>query len=172
MKVVYPYETYLVHTEGTNKITHPRVCNIYLATEQPKPKKPSTKKAPAPTSPEPDPGYTIRYDLTQLEAAADFIFENNDSVSLWPERVTSAADVQRLIIDFIRLHAHQNMIRVKSGNANSWTGCVGTGGYMIIMTTDNDRTVDVEIFVDPAVSNKHSPLRTVSELFWPYHEKD
>ena len=168
--VSYSHVTYLVQIEGTNSVCRPRVVNIELAVEQYEPakKKPEPLKVPVEVKKTPAPNlvYNINYNLTQLEAAAEFIFENNESVSLWIEQPKSAADVQRIIVEFIRKRVHENMELIRDGMADQWADWGGTGGYMILMTTDDDHTVDVEIFVDPAVGwNKHKPWRMVSESF-------
>lgn len=168
--VLHSHVTYLVHVEGTDNVTRPRVANIELAVEQYEPvkKKPEPLKVPFEVKKTPAPNlvYNINYNLTQLEAAAEFIFKNNDSVSLWVERVQSAADVQRVIVEFIRKRVRENMELIRDGMADQWNDWAGTGGYTIVMTTDDDHTVDVDIMVDPAVGgNKHKPWRMVSESF-------
>ena len=96
----------------------------------------------------------MRYNLQQVMDAAGFIWHFNDSVTEWPDQPKSAMDVVSIILDFARKRGMENMA------GDEWTSWSGTGGFMIIFTSDDDESFAVEVYVDPALIN---PRRFVEE---------
>lgn len=97
----------------------------------------------------------INYNMTQLMAAAEFIWNNNPAVQQWPARPRSVMDVVNDILRTAKRQAEKNVQGwIRDG---SWSTFVGTGGYTVMLTSDSDFddmdniVVDLDILVDPAV---------------------
>lgn len=100
----------------------------------------------------------ISYNVAQLTAAAEFIWNNNPSVQHWPDRPGSVMDVANGILRTAKRQAEKNVEGwFRDG---SWSTFVGTGGYTVMLTSDSDFddvdniVVDLDILVDPAVGDR------------------
>lgn len=90
----------------------------------------------------------MRYDRGQVMAAAQFIWDNNPAVRCWPSQPKSALDVFDDIMQFGKRHGVRNM-----QDPDNWSGWSGTGGYLVMFTSDEDDVFDIDVYVDPAVGN-------------------
>lgn len=88
----------------------------------------------------------MRYNLTQVMSVAQFLWNNNPSIELWPVRPRDSMDIFDQILNMARQLGMRNMADPE--NWNTWTG---TGGFVILVTSDEDDAFDVEVFVDAAV---------------------
>jgi hypothetical protein len=95
--------------------------------------------------------YEIHYNFSQLEKAAEFIFNNNSSCCVWPSPACSAYDVRIQIEQMIRRVAAENMVSPSAERDANWTTWTGTGGFFLVFTSDDDYSIDVSIYVDPAI---------------------
>ncbi len=95
----------------------------------------------------------ISYDKRALNAAAEYIWNNNTVVRDWPDKPTSVKEVKHIIKTFMVEAALKNATYIKSvkngKTRGKWVSWTGTGGYFFIFSTDDDVTIDVEILVSP-----------------------
>lgn len=88
----------------------------------------------------------MRYNRYQVMAAAQFIWDNNPSVSDWPACPRGVMDVYEAILAFGRKHGMENM-----ADPDNWCSWTGTGGFMVLITSDDPDSFDIDVYVDPAV---------------------
>jgi hypothetical protein len=100
--------------------------------------------------------YEIHYSQEQLESAAEFVWNNNPHCSVWPTPCNSVNDVRESILKQIRHQLAENM----AGDRSNWVSAVGTGGFYVSFSTDDDSVIDVEIHVDPAVGKRKTAWTT------------
>jgi hypothetical protein len=102
----------------------------------------------------------IRYNAHELLAAANYIWTHNKKVTNWPSKPTTSQEVAYLIKQHMIEIAIKNASTLKQGYTGNhdWINWTGTGGYMFTLTTDDDDTIDVNIFVSP--SYKHTLTTT------------
>lgn len=100
----------------------------------------------------------ISYNMSQLMAAAEFIWNNNPAVQHWPDQPRSVMDVANGILRTAKRQAEQNVHTWQASGV--WSTFVGTGGYTVILTSDSDFddvdniVIDLDILVDPAVGDR------------------
>lgn len=89
----------------------------------------------------------MTYNRYQVMAAAQYIWNYNDAVQRWPSQPRSALDVVEDILAFGRKHGTRNMQRPDS----EWTSWSGTGGYMVLFTSDDNDSFNIDVYVDASV---------------------
>lgn len=92
----------------------------------------------------------IRYNLEQVLTAAQFLWDNNPACRNWPSAPIGPND----IVDDILRHA-ERQAQANAAHPHRWSTFSGTGGYIILFTSDDDlddvQYVDIEVYVDSAV---------------------
>jgi hypothetical protein len=89
------------------------------------------------------------YNVNQLMKAAEYIWEHNNHVDAWPNKPQSVMDVMRIMLNLAERQGVKNM-----RDPDNWVSWVGTGGYVLIITSDDPDTFVVEFLIDPNVSNE------------------
>ena len=100
----------------------------------------------------------ISYQQEQLDAAAAFVWSNNMAFRTSPFGPTSIEDIKKHILENIHRLARDNRKAIKQGRPGDWSTFVGTAGYIILMTSDDDKLFNVEIYVNPATGTDEFTL--------------
>jgi hypothetical protein len=106
----------------------------------------------------------IGYNMTSLQEVAQFILENNTSVSKWPEPPKNAFELMRQMKDHVYRDVRKNvkvLEREKQEGmslSDGWVNMTGTGGYTILYSLEDQKDdwvyISVDFLVDPAVSKE------------------
>jgi hypothetical protein len=109
--------------------------------------------------------HTIHYSHTQLQDAAEYLWQNNPYIKLWPDRPASPKAVYDIIRAEAIRHARRNCAAIEyelqTGKLSpDWVGSTGTGGYYIIFTTDmqvgeHGIVVNFDVLISPALGKEH-----------------
>jgi len=91
------------------------------------------------------------YDAEQVMKAAEFIWNNNKHVGLWPSQPQSSMDVMRQMLYTAQKQGMKNM-GLPTGQ---WVGWLGSGGYYMIFTSEGEDQFEVEFLVDANVGGEH-----------------
>ena len=101
----------------------------------------------------------LHYDRAQVRAAAEYIWQNNSMIHIWPSQPLHAHDVYEHIIELAVQHIKRNL------QSDYWSNWVITGGFVILVSAldeDDNENFEMDVFVDPNVGNTG---RYVSEYF-------
>lgn len=88
----------------------------------------------------------MRYNLTQVMSVAQFLWNNNPSIGMWPSQPRDSMDIFDQILSMARQQGVLNM-----ADPDNWIGSTGTGGFIILITSDEEDAFDVEVYVDAAI---------------------
>ena len=108
-----------------------------------------------------------------LHRAAEYIWNNNPVVTVWPSKPKSVKDVVRDIRETMITTALKNADVVKQERQlgvkfdEQWCGYIGTGGYYLSFSLEdygnNDINIHIDILVDMSigVENKNFATETL-----------
>jgi len=94
----------------------------------------------------------INYDMMQVRRAAQFIFEHNKGFVKCQECKTWE-DVEKHIINHIKEYTDERKTSIYSL----------TGGWGLILSINDDKTCDCEVYVNPAIGESESFNITIGE---------
>ena len=106
----------------------------------------------------------IGYNMTSLQEVAQFILENNASISKWPNPPKNAFELMRQMKDHVYRDVSKNVKTLEREKAegvslqDEWVNMTGTGGYTILYSLEDQKDdyvyMSVDFLVDPAVSKE------------------
>ena len=105
-----------------------------------------------------------------LQKAAEYIWNNNRSVKVWPSKPKSVQDVVKDIRETMITTALKNADVVKQERRlgvkfdDQWCGYIGTGGYYLSFSHDDygnsDIVIHIDILVDMSVGVEDKDFAT------------
>ncbi len=101
----------------------------------------------------------IQFDLVQVHEVAQYIWDHNPAVKMWPGGPTSPIDVVNIILE----HGKTTAIRNMTNDDDSWTSWSQGGGYLLVFTNDVNDTVEVGVFLDPSIGKQNQYVRLFAD---------